>query len=354
MKDEYEIDGHKLDYHVDRVAEWMSGDTTPVYVEVSPTARCNHSCKFCALDYANHKNVEIPTDRLITLGQEMGEIGVRGVMFGGEGEPTLHTGLAEVCREYTSQHHPIACALTTNGAGLGRNFAASGGDRLTWVKVSMNGGDAEAYAKVHDVPSHTFERTWTRLLEFRDHAPNTTIGVQCVVTEDNLDSLDTLAWRVAKEGLAYLVLKPLNPQSYSGNIANQQPVRIPDDIVNLVKDWNNEKTKIIIRDSAFESLHSCQSYPRCLSVPYFWAYISSDQRLVACSNHLPDPRFTIGVLSKESFRELWYSHKESKREDIKAMMRNFDITQCRKACRMDRINEWLWKIRHPNPHFAFI
>ena len=45
----YGIDTHKLMYHPDRVNELLlTGDTTPIYVEISPSRRCNAKCKFCS------------------------------------------------------------------------------------------------------------------------------------------------------------------------------------------------------------------------------------------------------------------------------------------------------------------
>ena len=359
MGQDYKIDGHKLDMHIDRVHEWkFRGDTTPVYVEVSPTAACNHSCTFCALDYANHTTDRIQRHKLIEMGEMFARLGVRGVMFGGEGEPTLHPDMAEVVGCYHG--NDIDVAMTTNGAALDGDFAMDGGEFLKWVKVSLNGGDAETYAKVHRVSPSTFEDTWRNIRDFRlgcrHHEP--VIGVQSVIVAENVDSLVSLCKRAVGEGLDYVVLKPFSYNSYS---SNSQKVTLPDyreldAILVECTGLQTPRTRIVVRDAAIRSVQSIQNiqYSKCLSVPYFWFYVNSKGDVVGCPNHMKDERFILGNLHTRTLQDIWYSHSGMKREELKAVMRDFDVSQCRKACRMDRVNEWLWKIGGTNPHSSFI
>ena len=91
MEDKLRIDGHKLNYHPDRIMPWVKGkDIYPVYVEIGPTSICNHRCIFCALDYTGYKGKLMDTQVLLNALTEMGKKGVKSIMFGGEGEPTLH------------------------------------------------------------------------------------------------------------------------------------------------------------------------------------------------------------------------------------------------------------------------
>gem|GEM_PF-6610384 len=54
--DRWNIDGHKLMYHVDRVYRWLNGKTVyPVYLEMGVYGGCNHRCVFCAFDYLAYK-----------------------------------------------------------------------------------------------------------------------------------------------------------------------------------------------------------------------------------------------------------------------------------------------------------
>lgn len=357
MRDAYGIDGHKLDLHIDRVYEWkFRGDTTPIYVEVSPTAACNHACTFCALDYANHTKDKISKQKLLEIGEQMTNIGVRGVMFGGEGEPTLHPDLADIIGVYHGLE--LDCGLTTNGTGLDGHFATEGGEFLKWVKVSVNGGDALTYANIHNTTHSQWDSVWDGIRDFRkgclNHQP--VIGVQCVAVEENYRSLPQLVIKAGEEGVDYVVIKPFSPNEYSPNSKNTKAPD-PDSLAIMLHQcryFETKKTKLITRDSAIHSALNGPTYEKCLSVPFFWFYINSKAEVVACPNHMKDPRFILGNLNTKTLQDIWYSHSELKREELKGVMRKFDVRQCRKACRMDRVNEWLWHISQDNEHKSFI
>ena len=48
----YNIDGHKLNLHPERVSRWLQGESIyPIYMEFSPSGTCNHRCVFCSMDF---------------------------------------------------------------------------------------------------------------------------------------------------------------------------------------------------------------------------------------------------------------------------------------------------------------
>ena len=160
--DKYAIDGHKMQYHTDRTEQWLRAKTIeeklnvyPLYVEVSPVGHCNHRCTFCAVDYIGYKPNVLPLEGLKATISNMAESGIRSIMFAGEGEPLLHKNLAEIINHTKSVG--IDVAITTNGVMLTERFLEECLHSISWIKVSMNGGTHETYAKIHQTKPHDFD-----------------------------------------------------------------------------------------------------------------------------------------------------------------------------------------------------
>ncbi len=120
MSDKFRIDSHKLLFHPKRVNEWQEayGDWEkekfiyPIYVEVSPYGGCNHRCTFCGVDYMGYKSIKIDVGVYAKTIADMGRLGVKSVMFAGEGEPFLHKDLPQMVA--LSKDSGVDVGITTN------------------------------------------------------------------------------------------------------------------------------------------------------------------------------------------------------------------------------------------------
>ena len=109
------IDHHKLLFHVDRVSDWLKSERIyPLYMEVSPAGSCNHRCVFCGLDFMGYQPRFLDADLLKTRLTEMGSLGLKSIMFAGEGEPFLHRRMVEIIL-HAKEQSGIDVAVTTNG-----------------------------------------------------------------------------------------------------------------------------------------------------------------------------------------------------------------------------------------------
>lgn len=355
--DKYGIDGHKVNYHVDRVYEWLTKSKTvyPVYVEISPSGACNHRCTFCAVDYIGYKTRFLETNLLKERLAEMSRKGVRSVMFAGEGEPLLHKDLASIIRH--AHESGIDVSLTTNAVALTEKFAREAVPALSWIKASVNAGTPEHYAQVHRTSAQDFEKVFANLkrtVEIKKETKSRcAIGAQMVLLPENASGAASLAAKAKAAGLDYVVIKPYSQHKMS--VTHQYEGMEYDDYFNMIEGLeklNDDSFHVVFRRHAMEKLNEEHTYSRCQATPYFWAYVMASGDVYGCSAYLEDDRFLYGNINENTFEEIWEGEKRKKSADY--VEHELDITECRKNCRMDEVNRYLWDLKHPPEHVNFI
>lgn len=347
---EIRIDSSKIMYHPERVAQWLQGHrsndweiakkTYPLYVEISPCGACSHRCTFCSVDYIGYKSVQIEGTLLRTRLREIAELGVKSVMFAGEGEPLLHKQTN--ANVLAAVAEGIDVSFTTNGVLLNQLEAI---DLCTWVKVSINAGTRETYAKVHRTKEEDWDRVWKNIEMMAKKKAACTLGVQMVLLPENVEEQHSLYQRASDAGVDYVVLKPYSQHKKS--ITHEYETFRN----NLT--WSGEVPggpKLYVRDEG--PSHEAPVYTKCHSTPNFWGYVMATGDVYSCSAYLLDERFRLGNINESSFRDIWEGDKRKRNWEF--VRNELDISECRLNCRMHKSNEYLWALDQGVPHRNFI
>lgn len=354
--DKYAIDSHKLIYHPQRVAQFLDvGDSWekaksvyPIYIEVSPVGACNHRCTFCAVDYIGYKSRMLEVESFSLRLAEMGRLGVKSIMYAGEGEPLLHKKINEMVK--ATKDSGIDVSFTTNATVLNDEFISRSLSLTSWIKVSLNAGTAETYARVHRTKEKDFGRVIGNLQRAVIHKKandlKCVIGAQSLLLPENAHEMEQLA-RICRDeiGLDYLVIKPYSQHMFS----DTRLYRDVDYSKNLglaekLRALNTDKFQVVFRENTMKkSTQTEDRYTKCNATPFFWAYIMADGEVYGCSAYLLDEKFMYGNVNEQSFQSIW---EGKKREDNFHFIRNgLNIKQCRVNCRMDEVNRYLFNLK---------
>jgi len=359
-QDRFCIDGHKLYWHLDRVAVWQQNRLiAPIYVEISPVSFCNHRCLFCGLDFAHSSHVMLDENVLNARIAEMGRLGVKSIMFAGEGEPLLYPRIAEMAAH--ARNSGIDVSITTNGMAGNTIVWEKLLPSLTWIRFSIDAASPETYAMVHGVSQGCFECTISSLKEAvrvkRMHNLPVTIGVQFLMIRQNLSDIEAALSLYSDIGVDYLSFKPYSehPQmiNKSGFTYHPELIESLEKTIGEFVDSNVRGTSIIFRRTATVAYsEGTQRFASCRATP-FWGYVSSGGDFYTCSVYLNDERFKVGNIHAETMEEIFFGGK--RKNSILYAEHELKVGhECRINCRMARINEFLAFLNCPPDHINFI
>jgi cyclic pyranopterin phosphate synthase len=353
--DKLKIDSHKLIYHVPRVYHWLQGKNIyPLYVEIAPYGGCNQRCIFCAFDYLKYKPEVLGEAFLKKFIKTAANKGIKSIMYAGEGEPLLHKNISEIVR--FTKHSGIDVAITSNAVMFLKELAQRCIPYLSWFRASISAGTAKNYSFIHRTPSSDFTivlRNLKEAVKIRNkNKYDCTIGAQFLLLPQNYSEATLLARKLQDIGLDYLIIKP-----YSQHPASINRMKFGftcEDLSQLEKKlegYVKGNFQVIFRRHSMDKLDENIPYGHCLGLP-FAAFISSKGDIYPCSIFFGKKDFIFGNLYKESFTKIWEGKR--RKRILGLICRKWDIGKCRKICRLDEINRYLWELKNSVRHVNFI
>jgi cyclic pyranopterin phosphate synthase len=355
MIDKFRIDSHKLIYHVPRVYQWLKGKNIyPIYIEIGLYGGCNHRCIFCAFDFLKYKPEVLDETHLKKLILEASEKGVKSILYSGEGEPLLHKSVIEIVN--FTKKAGIDVALVTNGTLFDKDKATRLLGSLSWLKVGLDAGTEKSYAAIHRTTKEDFNIVIKNLREAvgirNKNKYSCTIGVQFLLIPQNYKEVIVLAQILSGIGVDYLIIKPYSQHPSSNNVIDHC-FKYKDTFYldEKIKRYAKNNFQIIFRRNAMEKRQEKRPYGYCLGLP-FATHITAKGDVYPCNLFLGKKEFLFGNIHKESFKNIWEGRRRKK--IMQLIYNKWEVTNCRKSCRLDEINRYLWQLKNPNSHVNFI
>lgn len=370
------IENPKVIYHPEWLRRYRQDpfSVPPEYLEYSLDGRCNHRCTFCAPEILGYPNRQLDEQVVIRTLQEFKQmkkedpnrLGVGAIQYAGEGEPTLHKGLAHIVK--ATREADIDVGLLTNGTGLTEKLAREMLPFINgYLQASINAGTAESYSKIHRAPINHWDLIWRNLdgaVKIKhelgatecDMGANMTVLVKTTIDHQrgnavvpaNWQEMELLIQKARDCGLNYVSFKPYSQHMYSQETAklygDMSYKNLMNEIVTtgeaLMAKYNSDDFEVIFRFTRFEEYEQeDRGYCTCRVTPTLWSYIQSDGAWISCSAYWTDSRFILGNINTQTVREIWYGQRRL--EHLKFVLNDLDISECRKTCHPDKENRYL-------------
>jgi MoaA/NifB/PqqE/SkfB family radical SAM enzyme len=348
------LDSHKINYHPKEISDFFQDKLeAPIYVEISPTGVCNHKCLFCHYNYLGHEG-RFKKGKILELVREFASMGVKSLVFAGNGEPTLHTDTFEAI--VLAKELGLDVALSTNGALLKDKHFDVLANTLTWIRFSFNAGSEENYAHVHQTKSDDFLKVIDNIKKLKEAKErlnsDITIGSQCVLIPENKDYIIEHANRLKHLGVDYFSVKHFYNHSHNefGVDSNFLKADFLEKLETESKRISNNNFNFIIRST--QNLTSQRVYDKCFGLEFI-VFIDELGDVYTCFSHQYDKKTVLGNVFENSFKEIWDSAQ--RKDAVKYINDCIDKNSCQPNCRHHQINNYLWELKRPSvPHLNFI
>jgi MoaA/NifB/PqqE/SkfB family radical SAM enzyme len=216
------------------------------------------------------------------------------------------------------------------------------GSKATWVVVSLDCIDGDAYASEKKVPSRRFDAACEGIVHLIGRAA--VIGVSYLLHAGNWTLARDMVEFTRKLGANYTTLRPAvhtSPDAPGQVLYNRDWITHALPLLLELEQQSdvevNPERFLQYRDWTTHGYTCCEGIKLNTT-------ITPDGRMWVCPNRREYSNSCLGDLTKESFGEIWARHPGE--------WRNFK--ECRAMCRLHAVNQQIAEIRRPVQHGAFI
>lgn len=122
---------------------WDNGTSGPLIVELDTTEACDMACPGCVSEEIMEAGRKFSSERLMQIAQEFKEIGVKGVVLIGGGEPLAHPAIGDFM-QYLGEND-ISLGITTNGSFINKYIDIIA-QYSSWTRISMDAATNEMFS----------------------------------------------------------------------------------------------------------------------------------------------------------------------------------------------------------------
>jgi len=351
--------------HLDKLSEWKEGGNPfPIMVDMDLTNACNHMCPGCVgsknveneflpfLETDDKKdNTKVPYDLAVDRIYQFAKAGVESVIFGGGGDPTMHPQLAELIRSVKSNGMEIA--VNTNGMRMSDKVVEAMVDYCTWTRISIDADGPVMYKKTHGIN----ERGWNKTIENIDRLvkrkkekkSKLVVGLTYLLGPDTIEGVYHAAELAKDLDVNYIRFRPFF------NWAGQKKwtKKETDNCLSELEKCNELCTDSFQVSYTIDRLEAMALDPKerrhkkCYT-HHFLTSISSYGTMAPCCLMKNNPKYELGNLNKNTFKEIWESQGRIDSYE------NIDFVDCPNPCMFEENNEFLWDIKQAKPHSNFL
>lgn len=344
------LDGHKLQWHRDRVEAWLAGEhIAPITIDLALTRRCGMRCVYCYGQLQANDEKKMTRDIIYRFLDDAAEIGVKAVSLISDGESTCSPHLYDTILR--AKENGLDISLATNGVRLNDYRLEDILPALTYIRFNISAADPKRYASIHGCPAAWQDKVLNTIRECvrikKRLALPITIGTQMVLMPDFGDQVLPLT-RLSKElAVDYLVIKHCSDDELGSLGINYTKYAGMTDLLKEAEALSDENYLVQVKWSKILAGRD-RTYSRCYG-PVFMPQFSGSGLVAPCGmlfNRRYKKQFHIGNLVETSFKEIWKSDRYWEVMDFIASDQFDPRHDCGCLCLQHVCNTYLWSLKN--------
>ncbi len=342
------LDGHKLNWHKDRVEAWLKGERiAPITIDCSLTRRCTYRCIYCYGQLQANDEKKMTKDVIFRFLDDAAEIGVKAISFVSDGESTCSPHLYDAIVKGKS--NGLDMALGTNGYLIKDERLEENLPCLTYLRFNISAGEPGRYAEIMGCKEDSFYKVYDTIKECvkikRARNLSVTIGLQMVLMPDFKDQIIPFSKLGRELGVDYSVIKHCSDDEVGSLNVNYSRYS---QLTDILKEAESLSTgEYLVRAKWSKILSGGErKYVQCYGAAFMMQFSGSG--LVAPCGMLFNSkykRYHIGNIAETSFKKIWQSERYWEVMNFIASDKFDARTMCGTLCLQHKVNEFLWDLK---------
>jgi len=328
LKQIIDIDNKKLLLHTRDIIDYLEGRRNNlITIEVDLALACNHQCPDCTYG-SIHNSVFLSEDVMEKIVENLSELGAKGMIISGGGEPAMHKDLGSFVKKVTRAG--VDVTLTTNGQLIHRHFEDLMYN-LKRMRFSIDAARGNTFYYTHGKSQRDFDQVIDNLRKSVDFKKKERlpidIGVSYLICEKNADEIFYAVDFYREIGVDFLHLKPMQFWNKDTNRYYYKSYPVVEKIFPRIEGYNDNGFRVSIsREKYFKEDGVKVHYNKCHGA-YFDMIIGADGKVYTCCHHKYDRGYCYGDIKNDSFRDIFNQIKSKVTE------------KCFQGCKMDAVNQ---------------
>lgn len=345
------LDGHKLQWHKDRIEAWLNGERiAPITIDCALTRACSYRCVYCYSTLQENKGYNLSKDVIFRFIDDAAEIGVKAISFVSDGESSLCPHVYDAILR--GKANGLDMAIGTNGFAIKDERLEEILPALTYFRFNISAGTPERYAHIHGVDASAYYKvieTIRKSVEIKKKNDlDVTIGLQMVLLPQFKDDILPLTVLGKELGVDYLVIKHCSDDE-NGSLGVDYD-KYDEDLISKLKEaekYSDEKYLVKAKWTKILS-QGKRKYSKCYGAPFI-LQMSGSGLVAPCGMLFNDKygeKFHIGNIVEKSFKEIWQSERYWEVMNY-ITSDEFDARKdCGTLCLQHKVNEFLWDLKN--------